>query len=56
VIIDKYETIENTGEDINRKKTLDLLLAGEDEVRLSAGGAFSLKQHLKGDGINRALM
>jgi len=37
-IIDEYEIAEKTGKDINVEKMWDLLLAGEDEARMTVGG------------------
>ena len=36
-IIDEYEKGENTGKDMNVERMWDLLLAGENEVKLVAG-------------------
>ncbi len=36
-IIDEYLKVENTGKDMNVEKMWDLLLAGEDEAKLTAG-------------------
>lgn len=36
-IIDEYEKAENTGKGMNVEKMWDLLLAGEDEARLTIG-------------------
>ncbi len=37
-IIDEYLKVENTGKDMNVERMWDLLLAGEDEAKLTAGG------------------